>query len=176
MNARVSTGSTQRIKLARNDTIVCCALGFKRCMETLSMLYNRPKLKRLLLAAVVLMPVTGQALAQPRPPSHDLVGDYSLRDGGPAELRIIRDASLVQVSAREGDGSWSPPDAVEPCEEAVYAGVFGADWATLNVHGLCSTRGSFGLFSLDKGATVDGHTFSTGYFMVFVGGVDVFPL
>ena len=129
-----------------------------------------------LLATSVFTLLAGAALAQPRPVGNDLVGEYSLRQDGPAELRIVRGDSGTQVSAREGDGSWSPSDEVAPCDEAVYAGVFGADWATLNVHGLCSTRGSFGLFRLDKGATVDGHTFETGYFMVFVGGVDVYPL
>lgn len=122
------------------------------------------------LFTIAILPLT--ALAQ----GDDLVGDYALRADGPPALRITRNESALQVSARESNDQWSPPDEVVPCEDGVYSAIFGENWQALNVRGLCSARGSFGLFTLDKGATVDGHTFKTGYFMVFVGGTDVYPL
>lgn len=44
------------------------------------------------------------------------------------------------------------------------------------MRGLRAPSDPFGIFRVKKGAVFQGHTFKTGYFMIFLGGGDVYRL
>jgi hypothetical protein len=106
-----------------------------------------------------------------------LVGEYSTKEGGQAEVRITRDGGEFLVSVRKGGDQWSKPEKLVECYDKDYQELFGANWRDLDVCGLRASDGPFGIFRVKKGVINQGHTFKTGYFMFFLfGGGDVYRL
>lgn len=104
-----------------------------------------------------------------------LVGEYALKPEGPAEVKISRNGDQFVASVRQGSG-WSRPESLVVCTEADYAQLFGPGWKQIEPVGLRATNGPFGIFRVKKGATAQGRTFKTGYFMFALGGGDVYKL
>lgn len=123
----------------------------------------------LLLASVLLASCSGGGVDA-------LLGEYALKPGGQAELKISKSGDQYVASVRRGGAGWSSPDNLVACSEADYAQLFGSGWKEVEPLGLRATNGPFGIFRVKKGATAQGHTFKTGYFMFFMGGGDVYKL
>lgn len=109
--------------------------------------------------------------------ARSLVGEYSTTEGGQAEFRITRNGGESFASVLKGGNAWTTPEKLVECSKKDYEDLFGTNWRDLEVRGLRASSGSFGIFRLQKDAVNRGHTFKTGYFMVFVlGGADVYRL
>jgi len=56
-----------------------------------------------------------------------LVGEYALRENGPAEVKVSKEGGRYLLSLRDGR-SWSTPGEMIPCEDKDYMALFGSDW------------------------------------------------
>lgn len=104
-----------------------------------------------------------------------LIGEYALESGGRAEVKISKSGDHLVVTVREGD-SWARPAALVVCKEQDYTELFGSSWRQIEPMGLRAIDSPFGIFRVKKGATVNGHTFKTGYFLFFLSVGDIYKL
>jgi len=106
-------------------------------------------------------------------PLDDLVGRFSTRKAGAPEILITKTDEGYFVSVWMSSG-WSKPDKLRLVTEAEYKQFFGGEWKEAMEAGL--NKGAFAIFKVKKGKTLQNHTFRTGYFVVFMGGGDVYKL
>lgn len=107
-------------------------------------------------------------------PKDDLVGEYAIKEGGQAEIKITKESENYFVSITEGKDKWRKPEQLEDVSDKDFTGLFGENWKSYVKAGL--HKQMFGIFKVEKGYTYDKHTFESGYFMMFMGGGDVYKL
>lgn len=106
-------------------------------------------------------------------PKDDLIGEYALKEGGQAEIRITKENDSYFVSIGK-NGKWERPEQLDNVSDKDFIDLFGQGWKSYVKAGL--HKGMFGIFKVQKGYVYNNHTFKTGYFMMFAGGGDVYKL
>jgi len=106
-------------------------------------------------------------------PKDDLIGDFSTKEKGKAEIRVTKQGENYFVSVSRGSG-WANPEQLIDVKDEDFAHLFGNNWKEYVEAGL--NKSSFGIFKIKKGYQSKDHIFTTGYFMVFLGGGDIYKL
>lgn len=106
-------------------------------------------------------------------PKDDLVGEYAFKEGGRAEIRITKDNGSYFVSVGKNE-KWERPEQLENVTDKDFIELFGQNWKSYVKAGL--HKDMFGIFKVEKGFKNNNHTFTTGYFVMFIGGGDVYKL
>ncbi len=98
-------------------------------------------------------------------PKDDLVGEFTTKPNGKAELKITKNKGnyFAQIIER---GNWSEPEQLENIKNSDFQELFGKNWKEYVEAGLY--KDSFGIFKVKKGYKSKDHTFKTGYFMFFL--------
>ncbi len=97
-------------------------------------------------------------------PTDALVGEYSSKSGGSAELKIAKEGDKYLLMERKGDG-WSEGVAMVACDDSFYSQIFGEKWKDAEPMALRVEGGSLFVAKVKQGASVGGRTFNTGYYM-----------
>jgi hypothetical protein len=106
-------------------------------------------------------------------PKDDLVGEYAFKEGGQAEIRITKENDSYFVSVGKNE-KWERPEQLDNVSDKDFIDLFGQNWKSYVKAGL--HKDIFGIFKVEKGYTYSNHTFKTGYFVMFIGGGDVYKL
>lgn len=103
----------------------------------------------------------------------DLVGDFTTKENGKAEIRITKSDGKYFVALAEGQ-NWSKPEQLDVVQDKDCVHLFGENWKDCVEAGF--NKGMFGIFKVKKGSHSKDHTFTTDYFIMMLGGADVYKL
>ena len=98
---------------------------------------------------------------------------YAFKEGGQAEIRITKENDSYFVSVGKNE-KWERPERLDNVSDKDFIDLFGQNWKSYVKAGL--HKDIFGIFKVEKGYTYSNHTFKTGYFVMFIGGGDVYKL
>lgn len=108
--------------------------------------------------------------------TNSLVGEYAAEQGGAAEVRVTKNQGQLEISMLNGQ-TWTPAESLIPLAQTDYAELFGSNWQDLQPIGLGIESGLLAIFRVKKGVTLQGHTFTTGYYLFFfLVGSDLYKL
>ena len=108
-------------------------------------------------------------------PKDDLIGEFSLREGGIVGLKITKEDGKYFASMLNG-GKWSALYQLDDVKEEDYVKIFGDDWKSYVSAGIQGD--GVGIFKVKKGHQYKNHTFNSGYFILMsvLGGADIYKL
>lgn len=106
-------------------------------------------------------------------PKDDLVGEFSLKEGGIVGLKITKEDGKYFASMLNG-GEWSALYQLDDVKEEYYVEIFGDDWKSYVDAGIQGD--GVGIFKVNKGHEYKNHTFHSGYYIWVLGGADIYKL
>lgn len=106
-------------------------------------------------------------------PKDDLIGDFAIKEGGRAEIKITKENGNYFVSIQQV-GKWTKPEQLIDVKDKDFELLFGENWKSYVKAGI--HKDAFGIFKVEKDYQFKNHIFKTGYFVMLLGGSDIYKL